>query len=591
VELLTLAHRVLSERPAVEDKTGPARPLVGLNRKPFSNFPKLLTPPCLQESEHSNDLAVVGTRDRRHRPASWDARVSPIHLRMKCNSVPRLSRLVWAIFLVALALPRVVSAQSASRGAVAEAQSLRDAGKFVAAVEILRAQLARNPSDGDAARLLAQTLYWLHDLDGAHGAYQDALKRHPEDTTLQFDYARMLVETNAWAAAETVLAPLQDREETRARATALLGTIAYWRGDWSGAKRLFTAALAANPDQPDIAANLRQIQLATSPWLRLSSSLRHDDQPLDRLGFGLETGWFATPLLYMTLRLEPSTFRLPDAASRRLWSAEAAIAGKFPRARLEVEGGGGVVRRDVSNTTEWRGRATMGIRLTPALTVRARAERAPYLHTLSSLDNPTTTDMVATHLGVDHRGWLGEAGMQVERFPDSNRITGQYGWLLAPIRRAGRAQLQGGYAFERRNSDESRFTVVPATPMFLLPDPRFMTRYVPYYTPLNLVSHSAAAALLVRAGSRVTLHVGGSYALHAAEDAPAFQIEAGSLHMVTSRREFSPWKADTSLAVSLGRGATLSFAGEGGRTAFYEWAAADVHLTYRFVSGASPVRR
>ena len=168
-----------------------------------------------------------------------------------------------------------------------------------------------------------------------------------------------------------------------------------------------------------------------------------------------------------------------------------------------------------------------GSHFTPALTVRTRAERAPYLHTLSSFDNPITTDMVATHLRLDHRGWLGEAGMQVERFPDSNRITGQYGWLLAPIRRAGRAQLQGGYAFERRNSDQSRFTVVPATPMFLPPDPRFMTRYAPYYTPLNLVSHSAAAALLVRAGSRVMLHVGGSFALHAAEDAPTFQIRGG----------------------------------------------------------------
>jgi len=83
-------------------------------------------------------------------------------------------------------IPPVAAApQAQTQDPIAQAQGLRDSGNFSAAADLLRVQLAQNPDNGEVARLLAQTLYWLKDLSGARAAYETALLRHPEDTTLR----------------------------------------------------------------------------------------------------------------------------------------------------------------------------------------------------------------------------------------------------------------------------------------------------------------------------------------------------------------------------------------------------------------------
>ena len=81
--------------------------------------------------------------------------------------------------------------------------------------------------------------------------------------------------------------------------------------------------------------------------------------------------------------------------------------------------------------------------------------------------------------------------------------------------------------------------------------------------------------------------MGGSFPIHASDDAPVFVVTSGQAQRTTYHRTFSPWTANTSLEVALGGGVSLSATGEVGRTAFYEWAAADLHLTYRFLPGPS----
>lgn len=505
------------------------------------------------------------------------------------------SRVRLAIALTALLLTAALplAAQPPAPSAIAEAQRLRDAGNFTAAAEVLRTQLARQPNDGEAARLLAQTLYWLKDLGGAERVYNTALAQHPEDTTLRLQYGRMLAETKQYARAQATLGPLRQVAATRAEADTLLGTIAYWQGDFTTAKRMFTEALDTNPSQPDATRQLAQILSASAPWVRVSSSVRHDDQPLDRLALGLEAGWFATPLVPVTIRVEPLAIRPPDAAVRRLWSAEAVVAGFMPHAWIETELAGGVVQRlSGVDTTEWRGRAVLGLRLAPSLTLRGRAERTPYLYTVSSITTPLMTTAVGGLMRLDHpRGWLGEVGLQVERFPDDNRVNSGYAWLLAPIVYRNDAKLQAGYAFGRGNADESRFVLAAQNQPYLPSDPRFDTtgRYVPYYTPANLVTHSVTAALTIHPTPPTTLRLNGSYAVHATDDAPAFVVSSGQVQRITNPRDFSPWKAGSSIDITVKNGVTLELEGELGRTSFYTWAAAEIRLTYRFLSG--PARR
>lgn len=503
-----------------------------------------------------------------------------------------------AAFVAAGLAAPATPAQAAPPQAVAEAQRLRDSGNLDGAVAILRTQIARQPDDGDAARLLAQTLYWQKDIEGARRIYEDALLRHPGDTTLRLQYGRMLAETRQWTQAEALLTPLREGAATRAEANTLLGTIAYWRGDLTRAARLFRDAIAVDANQPDARRQLSEIVAATAPWIRLASSVRHDDQPLDRLALGVESGWFATPLIPVTVRVEPMAFRVPDRGVRTLWSGELGVTAYIPPARLETEVAGGVLHRgsgpsapdDSAGATDWRGRAALGIRLAPGLTIRGRAERVPYLHTTSSIATPIMTDAASGVVRLDTRGWLGEAAVQAERFPDGNRVSSAYGWLLAPLVHRDRATLQAGYAFGRANADESRFVLVASNQPYAPSDPRFNTagRYVPYYTPMHLLTHSVAAAAALRPVRSAIVRLSGSYALRASDEAPQFSTAGGQLQRLAVPRTFSPWRAESTVDLTLRDGLTLGLGGEMGRTAFYTWATADIRVTYRFVRADGP---
>jgi cytochrome c-type biogenesis protein CcmH/NrfG len=152
-----------------------------------------------------------------------------------------------AVAAVLLLCPvSLLGSQAPTPDPLTQAQRLRDAGDFAAAAELLRAQLTREPDNGDVARLLAQALYWLQDLSGARAVYETALARHPEDTTLRLQYGRMLAETGERARARELVTPLQRIRITEVEANALLGTIAYWEGDLTAAQRLFEAVRGAS---------------------------------------------------------------------------------------------------------------------------------------------------------------------------------------------------------------------------------------------------------------------------------------------------------------------------------------------------------
>src|SRR5262245_49284011 len=134
---------------------------------------------------------------------------------------------------------------------LAEAQRLRDDGDFAKAAELLQTEIAQWPADGEAARLLAQTLYWLKDFSGARSLYEAEVVRHPEDVTLRVQFGRMLAETGDRRRAREVLTPLLQASAVRAEAETLLGMLAYWEGDLTTARNLFLSAIHDNPNQEE----------------------------------------------------------------------------------------------------------------------------------------------------------------------------------------------------------------------------------------------------------------------------------------------------------------------------------------------------
>jgi tetratricopeptide (TPR) repeat protein len=168
--------------------------------------------------------------------------------------------------------------------------------------------VAAEPGDARAWRLLAQTLYWMGERARAEAAYASALARHPQDPDIRYDYARMLAETGDRTGARRLLGPLRDVPAWRAEAAALLGTIAYWDGDFAGAARLFDEALRADPSHAETARLRREIPQASAGWLKVGGEYWRDDQPLERGSAIVEAGRFLTPVTPIAARFDGRRF-------------------------------------------------------------------------------------------------------------------------------------------------------------------------------------------------------------------------------------------------------------------------------------------
>ena len=272
---------------------------------------------------------------------------------------------------------------SGPQGLLHEAQRLRDNGQLVQALELLDRRLAQNPADVEAARMRAQTLYWLKDFEQARSSYAAALQQHPRHEPLRVEYARMLAETGERLAAKALLEPVRGAPLS-ADAATLLGTILYWEGDLAGAKRLFLDAVRIDPTQREAARQLREIQVVSSSWVRLAPAVWHDDQPLDRMGVAVEAGWFFTPLLSLSVRSEPD--RSSAVTAQTFWTNEIEVSHYAPAARLETQLAAGTFRHPAGpGDLDWTGRAALGFRAGSGVTLRGRLEREPYLHTVSTL--------------------------------------------------------------------------------------------------------------------------------------------------------------------------------------------------------------
>ena len=474
---------------------------------------------------------------------------------------------------------------------VEQAVAARDSGQFARAAELLRDALQREPDNGDAARLLAQTLYWLKDIQGAAAAYEQAVARHPDDTSLRLDYARMLVDLRRDARATEILRPLVEGPDTRSRAATLLGTLLYWQGDLAGASRNFRAALSTDPSSTDAARMLGEIRSLSAPWLSLEADGLHDDQPLDRIDGNVEAGFFVNPLLSVSAHVRPMHFRVADSASANIYLGEVGVSHFAPSARMETRLSAGVVHRDADSlANEWTARGSIRFRLPNKLSIEASVQRAPYLSTIASISQPVMVESGALAFALNnYSGWLGEAAVKLDRFPDDNKTTSAYAWALAPVIRSKSASMSIGYSFATQDADSVQFvlnkpnqSVPPSSPSF-----DFSGRYDPYYTPSNIISHSALASLTLRPSAKTTVTARAGYAFHATENAPTFVLLNGSpipgydLQLV--ERKFNPWDAHIVLASEIAPAVALSASIDRMKTAFYTATSGSVKLTYQFL--------
>jgi Putative Zn-dependent protease, contains TPR repeats len=533
-------------------------------------------------------IATGHTHLQRNRTNLQKSIVSPTSLRALCV-------VAFLCFCTVVVAPSTLPGQTpTSVDARVEANRLRNSGDFAGAVSVLRAHLAANPDDGDALRLLAETLYWQKHFIEAREISERALALHPDDTALRLQYARMLMETGFPARAREVLAGVTSAS-SRGRSDAILSTLAYWNGDLVEANRLAELSIAAGDSDSAIRRIHADIAVLTAPWIGVTPSYQHDDQPIDRESAAVEAGWFPLASTSIAIRAQGFRFQLGDTATRTAELAELALSHYVAAARMEMVLSAGAVARSFGSSSDVVGSAGVAWRLPIHVKVGVRGQRLPYFETESSLSQSvmTNTGIAYAHLDNPH-GWLGEAAVQYEQFPDSNSSTDAYVWLLAPLVHSQDLSVRAGYAASVQTSASSRFSLANPNQPFLPGDSRFdlAGAYQPYYTPIDLQSHSAVAAIEAHPGPLVTFNANGSYAFHATESHPVLLVvTTGSpatsrVERLSYTRSFNPWDAHASLELKPGNDVRIVASGFLFRTGFYSATGASVGLVYSFAERA-----
>lgn len=526
----------------------------------------------------------------------------PCHIFLRSPLVlsrTRFLRIAAGIALGAIATvgarPSVLAAQvQAAVDPRAEASRLRDAGNFAGAATLLRSHLASHPDDGDALRMLAQTLYWMKDVAGARTISEQGLKTHPDDTELRVQYARMLIETGSGNRAREVLAQVGS-PATGGRADALLGTLDYSEGDWASADKHVASAIASGDTDPAIRKIHTDIAVLTAPWIKIEPRYQHDDQPINRKSASAEAGWYPVPSTSFLIRGEGMQLDLGDTATRTVSQAGLEVRHYAAAARAEINAGVGGIIRSFGSSNDVIGSAGIAFRLPDHFKIGGRASRSAYLATEASLSQSVMTNTGIGYLQLDHPGgWLGEAAYQLQRFPDSNNSTIAYVWILAPVVHSAPLDLRAGYSGAIENSSESRFSLSHPSQPYLPGDARFdlSGSYQPYYTPIDLQSHSLVGEITARPSAAATFNLGGSYAFRATESAPVLLAISTAapvtttVQRVTYTRHFNPWNAHASFSLNASNDLGLIANAEMFRTGFYTASSASVALVYRFASRA-----
>jgi hypothetical protein len=405
----------------------------------------------------------------------------------------------------------------------------------------------------------------------------------------------MLVELLDARSARTLLTPLTTAGSARGRAAALLGLMDYWSGNLAGATRWFNAALHADSTQPDARRYRREIARLTAPWFRVVVSGRRDNQPMRQSGAGIEAGWFPVPDWSLAARVAPTRFPTGASTTRDALDLMAVTHGFIPALRLAIDGEGGVHHRSWGRASDWTGRASAMLRIGGPISLGVAAQRAPYLHTVRSLDSAVVTASLTGTLRLEtQRGWLGEAALGRQRFPDDNAISTAHAWLLAPIARGPRGLLQAGYAFSMQDADETRFSLTDTTPAF--PPGQSITtlrgHYDPYFTPAEFRSHALVASLVVRPSDATALRFNGSHALHARDRAPVFvevpsvPPQGATVVLSSYDRRFSPWDARASFEAGTASGSAIRITAAHSHTVFYSTSSLEVAVAMRMARWA-----
>jgi tetratricopeptide (TPR) repeat protein len=420
-----------------------------------------------------------------------------------------------------------ISFSQSQTDSLAKSRELFDSGEYKEAGKLLRLLYENNPDDLNINWLYAQSAYWSGKFNKSMLLYENAIEQHPENYYLKLDYGIKLVDIGEFAKALTLLEKYLAYDKHGADALIALSKMAYWKGNYNKAISEINKVLSKDPDNIKAKGLRDEIIMAKSPWIKLSSGVKQDDQPLfsliPSLDFGFSKNAYINPLI---------TFALPHFISEKnsYSSIDVLLSNNIKiikyKASLFFEGG---IYKLPTNEIIPQGGLKLSKTLLRYFDLELLAEHKPYLNTKANMTNPMKTVNYDFSLSFSgRRGWIARLGHRINDFyTENNKITSTGIWLVSSPLKIGKTESRLGYAYSYSDSEEDRF-IPRRTVEEIIATGDFYSQikgvYDPYFTPNDQSINSVIFMVKFNPVKNFELGLKSTFGFYATTQNPYFYL-------------------------------------------------------------------
>src|ERR1035437_7368851 len=298
-------------------------------------------------------------------------------------------RLTLLAVILLLLLPGFQSHSQTVSDTLNQAKKMRAEGKIHQAYSLLKETYRHHPDDLNVAWLTAQTAFWANRIVESKRIYEKAVKANPNNLYLKLDYAKMLVNS----------------------------------GNYKRGEDLLSQYIVYDPKSKDAYSLLDEINLARSPYLKLSVGYTSDDQIMQTLSTRLEMGFYFSSLFSLHYNLQAPVFIRNGKTSNALLM-QVGNTTFISNASLKIGMDLGIVKFPFSSTSSLTGNVSLDKIFIRHLEMEVSDQRNPYFSTLSSIDTMVIQNHFTGSIGWNKvNSWTGKAAIEAFTYPSDHNLT------------------------------------------------------------------------------------------------------------------------------------------------------------------------
>ena len=408
------------------------------------------------------------------------------------------------------------------------ANQLRDGGDFEGAVKLLDEFNTEYPGNDWVLRLYAETLFWMKNYNKAASVYEEAIRWHPDDFDVKYEYAVLLFEMGKYQQTKEILIVYTNNRPEDSGAESLLGITNYYLGDFKEADKHLKKSLALNPTDNRTKKIHREVSRIVSPWLKADVFYTDDSQPMQQLAPVLQGGWYQSRFLNLSFSLGLQNFS-SDSLHSNLYSFQLQNSFQFPKAGFSAKVSAGGFYTSVDQAFDYSWGISLQQKMAKYFFLRVGGERSAYTYTLASIEKPFARGIYNVSLSWEKpKSWNASMGYIGEYFPDDNNVQTFFAWGLSPAISFSVFELYFGYAFNYADSKESRFVPEKSLDEILdnyNPEEQIKGIYDPYFTPNDQFANSVLVNLNIFPSQKINIKLHASVGFYARAMNPYFYLD------------------------------------------------------------------